>query len=116
VFGIIISPQDSSRSSSSKQSRIQTVDAEKGKVHSHRDAVFGLETRREWIWWILVLQQAWHRRHFREGGGSEEGMEGKDEDFDGQGQLLIGWPSAQQGASSKQPRQLLSHPQLSSAL
>jgi hypothetical protein len=22
-------------------------------------------------------------------------MEGKDEDFDGQGQLLIGWPSAQ---------------------
>jgi hypothetical protein len=43
-------------------------------------------------------------------------MEGKDEDFDGQGQLLIGWPSAQCPVPSKQPRQLLSHPQLSSAL
>ena len=47
---------------------------------------------------------------------AQKPQRGKDEDFNGQGQLLIGRPSAQKAASSKQPRQLLSHPQLSSAL
>jgi hypothetical protein len=49
-------------------------------------------------------------------GGAQRGgaQRGKDEDFDGQGQLLIGWPAAQCPVSSH--GQLLSHPQLSSSL